>query len=75
MGQRAWTLADRIVDLLQVDAQWWTAPALASRFDAHPDSIWRVLRKLEKDGQVVRRTVEMAGTGDRVDTRIEWEST
>lgn len=74
-NEKPYFLKDRIVDIMDVDPGWWTIEGLALRFDAHPDSVKRVLKGLEDDGVMERRHVVLATSkpGDRsYDKRIEW---
>lgn len=70
--QRAWTMRDELADWLSLDGGWLTADGLASDFQRHPDSVWKVLRQLEDEGLVVRRVVELAWSGGSYESRTEW---
>lgn len=64
LPQPAWSTADRVLDLLQVDGEWWTVRGLMDRFGlVSEDALFRVLRNLRNRGLVVSRVVELAKVG------------
>lgn len=57
--ERAWTITDRVGDVLDVERGWWTAEALSDRLDANVETVSRILWKLRDDGRLRSRVVEL----------------
>lgn len=74
--ERTWKLADRIIDVLDIDGGSWTAAGLAERLDAHPERVSRALRSLMESGLVDRAVIELAyrDNNQHIEKRYEWRA-